>query len=439
MNEHRDNGTYLGFWKDKEYYYRFGEVKTFKIGTFLVALTDAALDEFEADLQHVAKQVVSMEIENDEDCTEVFVNFSCLFNKIYKYLYSLNLILGDCFLLDVGQAMCGALHTLHPLKPNPSSALIAGSDLYQVIECKRDAILPLMFDSNKLNPTRFSIDGFNCFLSNFKNGYDKLDAYIAHYIIKRCALFIASIKNVRTALLQIIPVTLVRDESAFSSILKYKNILDKFGFNKRDDDTKYALFSDSEKSMHRAVQILGIGYNRRISTFSKIIHVDTEDTFDENQGYRLISALHTIKHDSHATIIADLACLEFEFLCANNIDIVKCKNCGRYFLPLTSASNFCDRPLKEDPTRICKSLSSQWYADNKRSNNPAWDEYMVYRSRYNSRTYRNKAKNPKDRLDHWNKQARQLFQDYDSGKITREEFSSTLAEMDKDMKPLDEM
>ncbi len=431
MKELRDNGTYLGFWKDKEYYYRFGEIITFKIGSFLLALTDVNVDDFETELARIDTEVLTMLISESQYRPEAFAEFSELIKRTYKYLDSLSIVLGDSFCFCIANTVKNELQSLQSLVCPDNDAYTSTAKKTRINK-KFNALLSLMFNDNNMSISSFNIAGLSYFFSNFNNIYDKTDVPIAFKIIHECLQLIKHINMIRFGLLQIIPVTLMRDASDVPALKKYEAILDGLHLYNENKPDSASLLSDSERSIYQAIESLKFGHDRLISAVSKIIRTEPEDKYDALQGRRLILA-------SNTTDLLNTVCSEFEFLCANNIDIVKCKNCGRYFLPLTSASSFCDRPLEEDPTRICKSLSSQWYADNKRSNNPAWDEYMVYRSRYNSRTYRNKAKNPKDRLDRWNKHARQLFQDYDSGKITHEEFSSTLAEMDKDMKPLDEM
>ena len=231
-------------------------------------------------------------------------------------------------------------------------------------------------------------------------------------VCKRAAHYLkvlTSFVQIKKDLLTVLPETLLRhDKGDVPPIVRSAHY-----FEKHPDEAKK----------------FGIG-EYSFDCFSTVIRAETAGTFDEAKGWRMVTAYST-------NSLWNIVNAEFRQMVAHNVSLVICNYCHRYFLPLTSASSFCDRPLDEDPTRTCKSLSSQWYVDNRRSHDPAWNEYMLYISRYKSRTYRNKAKNPKERLDRWNKQARQLFHDYDSGKITREEFSSTLAKMDKDMKPLD--
>lgn len=52
---------------------------------------------------------------------------------------------------------------------------------------------------------------------------------------------------------------------------------------------------------------------------------------------------------------------------------------------------------------------------------------------------RNKLKNPYERFEEWNKQAKALLKDREEGKITAEDASRILKEMDDHMKPLDKM
>lgn len=165
---------------------------------------------------------------------------------------------------------------------------------------------------------------------------------------------------------------------------------------------------------------------------NRVIFDEKADPYDLTHGYRLLSFYDS--RDLLSTVYS-----EYEHMYMNNMELVKCKNCGRFFRPISRASNFCDRPLEDGSGRTCKSISSQWYVDQRKGENPAYDEYVLYRKRYRSRITRNSTKNPYSRYDDWNIQAHTLLESYNRGEITLEAFSKKLKEMDKDMKPLDKM
>jgi uncharacterized OB-fold protein len=53
--------------------------------------------------------------------------------------------------------------------------------------------------------------------------------------------------------------------------------------------------------------------------------------------------------------IRALVFLEFEYMRANNLTIRKCEHCGRYFLPYSKVSLFCERPV-EGTEKTCKDI-----------------------------------------------------------------------------------
>lgn len=68
----------------------------------------------------------------------------------------------------------------------------------------------------------------------------------------------------------------------------------------------------------------------------------------------------------------------------NNYIPNKCKNCGKYFLIQGGKYfSYCDRKLKEDPTKTCRDVGSRRRYDDKCKNDPIWQTYnRAYKAHY---------------------------------------------------------
>ena len=68
----------------------------------------------------------------------------------------------------------------------------------------------------------------------------------------------------------------------------------------------------------------------------------------------------------------------------NNYIPNKCKNCGKYFLILGGKYfSYCDRKLKEDPTKTCRDVGSRRRYGDKCKNDPIWQTYnRAYKAHY---------------------------------------------------------
>ncbi len=68
----------------------------------------------------------------------------------------------------------------------------------------------------------------------------------------------------------------------------------------------------------------------------------------------------------------------------NNYIPNKCKNCGKYFLIQGGKYfSYCDRKLKEDPSKTCRDIGSRRRYDDKCKNDPIWQTYnRAYKAHY---------------------------------------------------------
>lgn len=99
--------------------------------------------------------------------------------------------------------------------------------------------------------------------------------------------------------------------------------------------------------------------------------------------YRLIltergfESLYTIK-SSFSLLIFDLA-----HSINNEVAIVKCKNCGHYFVPEgRSDTVYCNYPLRDNKEKTCRDVGAQITRANKEKNDAATKEYRKVYMRY---------------------------------------------------------
>lgn len=98
-----------------------------------------------------------------------------------------------------------------------------------------------------------------------------------------------------------------------------------------------------------------------------------------------------------------------------------CKNCGKYYL-LTSGkyTKYCDRPLKEDPTKTCLSIGARQRYDDKCKTDPIWIAYnRAYKQHYARMM---KKKMTKEELLAWTEFANGLRDKVIAGEIELEEY-----------------
>lgn len=127
--------------------------------------------------------------------------------------------------------------------------------------------------------------------------------------------------------------------------------------------------------------------------------------------------------------INDYMIITFLQLIENNYLILKCKNCGKYFIPYKRTDTYyCDRQSPQDNTKTCKQYGADkaWWIRTKDEN----DWYNLYRKIYQS--FQVKAKrnpdNPqhKKNYDNFRKEANTWKQAVKEGTKTESEFMSWL-------------
>ena len=62
---------------------------------------------------------------------------------------------------------------------------------------------------------------------------------------------------------------------------------------------------------------------------------------------------------------------ELDVICARNIWIRRCRNCGKWFLPTTVVNCYCSRPLPDNPEKTCKDIGAMFQYQKKVDQNAA--------------------------------------------------------------------
>lgn len=417
--------TYLGFDKKSEYYYRDDSFVVFNRGSLVMALTDVDAFKIYDHAELVSSEFSPLIDSNDFNALTSYgySNFLIAYCDAFRALSSLHAALGDLLIAPflkpfMNEGIDLAYREAKKLNPD----VILDSELIKTIINKE------VFNGD-VKYKNFNIAGIWRVFDNEHLAASTALLFFADSLNQQFCKVFKQLTVLNKCFSYLVPEILERQEE--DPILRYVRKLDVPSvYNHVSDGTTNALPNSS--GYIDAISKLNKELIKPGSSIKRIMYDESADIYDTTRGFRLISF-----YDTNDLINTGYA--EFEFLCLNNIEVIKCKNCGRYFFPASMLSSFCDRLLKDGSGRTCKSISSQWYIESRRITDPANEEYVLYRKRYRARAMRNKIRNPYSRFEKWNQQARALLKECEDGKISIEEFSKTLAEMDKDMKPLDKM
>lgn len=145
-------------------------------------------------------------------------------------------------------------------------------------------------------------------------------------------------------------------------------------------------------------------------------------------GYRNPARGETVEFSYHLHSIEDLVrCCLFE-MARHEVQIKKCANCGRYFVPRNrSDTMYCEGKSPQDPSRTCRQYNSQhlWY-DRLKSN----DELKLCRNIASAKQMLAK-RNPgngsyAEDLKWFRAESKRWKADYLAGRKSREEFHNWL-------------
>jgi len=113
--------------------------------------------------------------------------------------------------------------------------------------------------------------------------------------------------------------------------------------------------------------------------------------------------------------------LEFKYMAINNISVKKCEFCGRYFLPFSKNSLYCDR-ISDGFYKTCKQVAPNLKRNEKISKDKAAQLYNKFNNRYCGRRRRGDRRMTDKLLTDWRTYAKNLKKQYNAGKISIDDF-----------------
>lgn len=127
----------------------------------------------------------------------------------------------------------------------------------------------------------------------------------------------------------------------------------------------------------------------------------------------------SIKQEAHEfSRLTDMFGAPFEWIAKNDYPISVCQNCGKFFVPYKrNDAKYCSHIFKDNKT--CRELAFEIKVEND-------DVLRLYRKIYKTRNaWKNRNKNNKanaeKEFDEWHKSAKQKVDEFNMGKISKEE------------------
>lgn len=117
--------------------------------------------------------------------------------------------------------------------------------------------------------------------------------------------------------------------------------------------------------------------------------------------------------------------LSFEYLVSQGYALGRCLNCGRYFIPFSVNTCYCDRPAGEG--RTCKSFAAKANYAKKLQQDAARSFYVRQNNTYQMRVRRAPESYPAEEYHRWRQQAKALLAKVEQGEMTCEEFQQQTA------------
>ena len=143
--------------------------------------------------------------------------------------------------------------------------------------------------------------------------------------------------------------------------------------------------------------------------------VGVQYAFDGGQGQLCLTA-----RDLRALLF-----LSFEYLVSQGYALGRCLNCGRYFVPFSVNTCYCDRPAGEG--RTCKSAAAKVNYTKKLRQDQARSLYAKQNNTYQMRVRRSPDRYPEAEYRLWRQQAKDLLAQAERGELSWEEFQEKMA------------
>lgn len=123
--------------------------------------------------------------------------------------------------------------------------------------------------------------------------------------------------------------------------------------------------------------------------------------------------------------ICALVFLEFEYMCTEGYVIRKCGYCGRYFLPFSAVSLYCDRPVGGEG-KTCKDIAAKEKYNRKVNSDAAKKLYTRLNNAYQMRCSRAPSVYRPESRFAWQDMAKRLLSEVEAGAMTFEAFEEAI-------------
>jgi hypothetical protein len=182
--------------------------------------------------------------------------------------------------------------------------------------------------------------------------------------------------------------------SNFAPFLKYKDLYKRLGIERKMLDADEIDYAIHDRIMPEVVEKI--------------------------KSYRLDSYTFYTCDDIRALVL-----LEFEYMCTNNMAIRRCENCGRYFLPFSVVSRYCDRPV-EGKDKTCKEIGAALKFSEKVSGDDIKLAFRRANNAYQMRCRRYPQSYKREDYEAWREAAKVLMEEVKAGRFSVEEFEERI-------------
>lgn len=121
----------------------------------------------------------------------------------------------------------------------------------------------------------------------------------------------------------------------------------------------------------------------------------------------------------------------FDYLCMRNLPVRKCENCGRFFLPFSSSSLYCERMVDIETNKTCKDVGAMRKYNQNVSSNAAKALYRRILNAYQMRCKRAPSCYPRAQYEAWKEMAADALEQVEQGVLDFSEFSEKITLPDK--------
>lgn len=172
---------------------------------------------------------------------------------------------------------------------------------------------------------------------------------------------------------------------------------------------------------------------------SKKEHISDDEIYTEllKTNHKLVTNKSLLTLNNYEiSSFKDLFSVFFNYLIENNININKCKNCNKYFIPENrSDEKYCSNPIKPGSKITCKTIGARKSFANNRKKDPISTEDDKTRSRLTMRIKRAKNKNDEENVATYTQALNKYYSDYEkqlkkykNNKLSSKDFISWMKE-----------